>query len=109
MPIQSEQKGDCCHIRVEDELTIYTASEFKQTLIPKLDDAREVVLDLSGVTEMDSAGLQLLLLLKRHAEQQQHEFSIINHSRAVIEILELTELVSHFGDPLVIPAEWRAS
>lgn len=106
MSISHQKTAERCQARVEDELTIYTAAEQKQALLALLEDCQELVLDLSPVSEMDSAGLQVLLLLKQHAETHHREFHIVNHAQAVVEVLELTQLAGHFGDPVVIPAEW---
>lgn len=58
--------GDACLLRLEGELGIYRAAELKQQLL-----APEVeVLDLQAVTAIDSAGVQLLLLAKRTAQEE---------------------------------------
>lgn len=53
---------------------------------------------------MDSAGLQILLLLKREALKAGKQLSISGHSPAVRQILDLCNLVGVFGDPMIIPA-----
>ena len=54
-------------VLVEGELAIYRAVEFKDRLLAALSAAGEVEVDLSQVNEMDSAGVQLLLLTRREA------------------------------------------
>ncbi|MDO9189441.1 MAG: STAS domain-containing protein, partial [Sulfurimicrobium sp.] len=56
-----------CHLRLEGELTIYTAMDMKQRLLEPLSTCRQVDVDLSQVSELDSAGLQLMILAKREA------------------------------------------
>jgi anti-anti-sigma regulatory factor len=46
-------------------MTIYQAQAQKEQLLAALAATEHLELDLSAVTEMDTAGLQLLLLLKR--------------------------------------------
>jgi anti-anti-sigma factor len=88
-------------------MTIYTAAEYKNQLIDQLAECQELELNLSKIDEMDTAGLQILLILKREAEVGGRQLRLVNHSRAVYEILELLNMQGHFGDPVVIPAEWR--
>ncbi len=62
--IESVEDG----IRVTGEMTVYTASQIKQPLLDAIaDGAANVQLDLSGVSEFDTAGVQLLLLIHREA------------------------------------------
>ncbi|MDM4766904.1 STAS domain-containing protein [Pelomonas sp. SE-A7] len=86
------------------ELTIYRAAELKDELLRALDDCGGMLeLDLSQVSELDSAGLQLLMLLKQLAVQRRHELHLLSHSPAVVEVFELLNVAAFFGDPLVIP------
>ena len=107
MAVQIEKKGRVSTLSIDGEMTIYTAVEYKTQLLDYLVECEELELNLSHVGEMDSAGLQILLVLKRDAEAAGRHLRLINHSRAVYEVLELLNMQGHFGDPVVIPAEWR--
>ncbi|SHN06605.1 STAS domain-containing protein [Rhizobacter sp. OV335] len=99
-------------IRIEGELTIYRAAELKQTLLAAVAEHAAVEVDLSQVSEFDSAGLQLLLLAKREAGAAGRTLRLVDHSPAVVEVLELFDLAAHFGDPLVVgssPSSSRAA
>lgn len=88
---------------IEDELTIYTAAEQKAKLLEFLHSGgKDLEMDLSRIAEMDTAGLQLLILLKREAEQAGKKLKFVMHSKAVLEILELTNLIGAFGDQVVL-------
>lgn len=89
---------------VEGGLSIYHATEIKQHLIDGVRASKLLELDLSHVKEIDTAGLQLLLLAKRESQTLGHELRIVSHSPAVREVFEFLNLVAFFGDPLVIPA-----
>lgn len=58
-----------------------------------------VQLDLSEVTELDSAGIQLLLSAKSTAAERDKELKLVGQSPAVVQVLELLGLDSHFGGP----------
>lgn len=70
-------------------MTIYTACEMKGKLLQKLAKCQAMELDLSQVTELDTAGFQLLALLKREAEQGKKPLELKNHSPAVLDVFEL--------------------
>jgi anti-anti-sigma factor len=89
-------------VALDGPLTIYTAAESKAKVLEPLKAEADVEFDLASVDEFDSAGLQLLILAKQEAAKLNCRLSLCNHSPAVIELLELSGLVSFFGDPLLI-------
>jgi len=70
-------------------MTIYAAAEMKDKLLQKLAGCQTMELDLSQVVEFDTAGFQLLALLKREAEHNETPLLIKNHSPAVQDVFEL--------------------
>ena len=96
-------------VKLLEPMTIYNALPQKTQLLAELAVVADVAendvleLDLSQVAEMDTAGLQLLLLVKREASKAGKKVKLTAHSPAISEILEFTHLVRHFGDPMVIP------
>ena len=91
-------------LSVRGEMTIYQAAEQKTALLEALDKAPRLDIDLSAVGEIDTAGLQLLMMLKNTAQARQRELRLSGHSAAVLEAFELTNLAGFFGDPIVIQA-----
>lgn len=81
---------------IEGELSIYRAAELAQALNAWLPAAAQaqgrVALNLSNVTEMDCAGLQLLLSAQRSAQALAVPFLLDAASNAVIEVLQLSAL-----------------
>jgi len=84
---QSASVTDACS--VHGEMTIYRADELKQVLLGQLASGQALALDLSGVTELDGAGLQLLLWLDRAARTMSSRVRIVATSPAVDGVLEL--------------------
>ncbi|MGZ5055020.1 MAG: STAS domain-containing protein [Methylobacter sp.] len=110
MAIEIKQlKKGILQLSIQDEMTIYTVGEQKQRLFDSLKTAKEMQVDLGGVTEIDSAGVQLLMFLKQESLGRHIKFSLIHHSQAVVGVLELLNLCKHFGDPIVISADWKTS
>ncbi len=105
MTISIEMKGAACQIAIEGEMTIFVAQELKLELQAPLSNSSEIEVDLSQVTEIDAAGLQIMLTAKIDSIASQSKLRFINHSPAVQEILELSDLVGFFGDPIVLESE----
>ena len=68
-----------------------------------LDRYRQVRVELSGIEEMDSSGLQMLLALKLEGWKQSIPILYEGHPACVLRFLDLYGLAGLFGDPLKIP------
>lgn len=91
-------------LSLAEDLTIYHALEQKAHLLDALANSDELELDLLQVGEIDTAGLQLLLLLKKEAQRTHKTVAIVAHSQAVRAVIDFCNLATELGDPLVIPA-----
>lgn len=105
MDIAYSRDGDRGTLALAGEFTIYAAAESKGLLLAPLAEVQALAVDLAGVTEMDTTGIQLLILAKREAQTAGKTLSLAGHSPAVVELMELYGLAAWFGDPLVLPAE----
>ncbi len=56
------------------------------------------------MSELDSAGVQLLMAARKSAQAARRELHLVGHSPAVLEVFETMDLAAHFGDPLLMPA-----
>lgn len=90
------------HIALEGELTIYTVAEQQAKLLDAIATRMDIDVDLSAVSEIDSAGLQLMVAAKRHAIAQGKHLRFTKHSDPVLGTLDLCDLVGYFGDPVVV-------
>ena len=91
-------------LTLAENLTIYHALEQKTHLLEALAATEDLELDLLQVGEIDPAGLQLLLLLKKEGLRTHKRVSIVAHSQAVRAVIDFCNLAVELGDPLVIPA-----
>ena len=89
-------------LTIEDELTIFTAADQKTNLLNCLGSGDDLEINLSRVVEMDTAGLQLLILIKREAARTSKQLSFVMHSKAVLDVLDLANLATAFGDQVVL-------
>jgi anti-sigma B factor antagonist len=85
---------------IEGELTFHRAMELRDTLLAFLEcQASPIDIDLSGVSALDTAGVQLLLLAKSTASASNRELRLVGQSGAVVQTFELLNLTTHFGGP----------
>ena len=89
-------------LKVTGDLTIYHAAEAKARFGEELARDPAMDIDLSDVEEMDTAGAQLLLWLKREGRNRGRTIAFSHHSPAVLEVLDQLDLAAAFGDTLLI-------
>lgn len=88
---------------LEEDLTIYHAATQKPQLLEALAAHDGVEVDLSKVAEMDTSGVQMLMLFKREAQRLGKQGRLVGHSPAVREVIDFLHLAAWLGDPMVIP------
>lgn len=102
MDIKVSNENGLCRISIDGEMTIYTAAQTKENLLAAMAECHELEMNLAHVSEIDSAGLQLLALAKREAAEQNKPLHFVAHSQAVLDMLDLCNLAGVFGDPVVL-------
>ncbi len=90
---------------IKGEMTIYTAAEQKAELLTFIETGHALEINLAQVNEIDTAGTQLLILAKQEAARAQKNLRFVMHSNAVLDVLELANLTTAFGDPLFISGD----
>lgn len=76
-------------ITVAGELTIYQANAAAENLRSAFASGSLRRIDLAGVTELDTAGLQLLLMAERLPADGEGLVELVNHSQPVRDLLEV--------------------
>jgi anti-sigma B factor antagonist len=102
MPLHAERMSDKIAMKLEGEMTIYHACELKEQMSEWLEQPQEIEMDLSGVSEIDSAGLQLLIAAKQASQAKGRSLHLLFHSQAVLDAIELCNLSGFFGDPTLL-------
>lgn len=98
MDIEMKTENGACMVRIDGEMTIYNAVDMKKGIEQCLKGSGEIRVDLSGVSEIDTSGAQILLLAKREARRLDRGLRIESHSRATRSLYELYNLTHHFED-----------
>lgn len=85
-------------VTVAGEVDLETASQLGDHALAALHEVSpHLVLDLSGVTFMDSTGLKVLLSVQHRADLAHGSLVVVGTTRPVRRILELTGLDTSFA------------
>jgi anti-sigma B factor antagonist len=99
--ITIEPLEDACVMRVRGELDFGTADHLRGTLDAARQDGVTTVLDLSGVSFIDTGGLRVLLDAARATDSHDWAWFIVRPSPVVLRLVELSGAAPRL--PLVEP------
>jgi anti-anti-sigma factor len=91
-------------LRIEGELTIYRAEELCNALKTALAIEGNLDIDLANVTEIDSAGVQLLMAAQKSVQAAKRGMRLIDCSPAVTEVFGILDLHAYFDVSSSTPA-----
>jgi anti-anti-sigma factor len=82
-------------IRIHGEMNIYSAATLKEQMIEALDaQTGESLVNMEDVSELDTAGVQILIVAQRYCTARGASFKITNPSAVVRDTLELLRVHS---------------
>jgi anti-sigma B factor antagonist len=85
-------------LNVTGEIDVYTAPQFKEAVNDILADGeKHLVIDMAGVTYMDSSGFGTLLSATKRLRPQGGTVNLVKVSPAIDRILRITRLNTIFG------------
>ncbi len=82
---------------IEGKVTHGLVGELKEAILPAISKSQEIQIDLSTISEIDFTGLLLMVDAKLTAIESGKALQFVGHSKAVIEILEISGLEGFFG------------
>lgn len=92
-----EVRPGVARVTLEGELDIASAYAFdRRLLVLEQDRPRLIVVDLRGLTMLDSAGLARLVSAQRRARRGGWKLVLVRGGRAIQRVLQTTQLVEHF-------------
>jgi anti-sigma B factor antagonist len=98
--LTSDESGDSPVLYLAGDLTIYNAAELAMNLLGRLTAGTRLDLDLEGVTELDTAGLQVLLVARREASTRDLPMRWLRPSAPVVQVIETFHLGHLLSDDL---------
>jgi anti-anti-sigma factor len=87
---------------IEGEMTIFMVQELREAIMPAIAQNNEIEIDLTRVTDIDAAGLQLMVAIKLEAILRGKTLRYVGHSKPVLDMIDLCDLGSFFGDQVVM-------
>ncbi len=91
LDISTEREDGVHTIRLAGELDVATAPRVEEELKQaEASDAATMVLDLSGLTFMDSTGVRLVLSAHARSRQDSDRLQLVRGSHAVHRVFELS-------------------
>jgi anti-sigma B factor antagonist len=97
--VDVSQEGDRLTAAVTGEVDAASADGFEARLTAALPSSPSVVLDLSGVSFMDSSGLRALMTIHAEVASRGGSIELSATSSAVDRLLSVTGLTDQFTHP----------
>lgn len=97
----TSKHGDLIVVAATGDVDIASSETLWEELRAQLVPTSIVALECTGITFLDSMGLQVLLRTHQHAADQQASFMLIGSSHYVDQVLTLTGMsgvIPHFDD-----------
>nr|WP_298681792.1 STAS domain-containing protein [uncultured Dongia sp.] len=91
-----EQQGKIV-IALEGEIDLENAGEVRKALLTNLKQKKDLLIDLSAVTYIDSSGIASLVEGLQVARKQKNELSLVAVSPRALRVLELARLDKVFA------------
>jgi anti-anti-sigma factor len=102
LELSTERSDHSAVVRLSGDFDLYSCAEVRREGEALLDEAdRQVVLDLSGVTFLDSSGLGTLIGLQKHANRLRGHLALSGLTPQVQRIFAITHLADAFT---ILPA-----
>ena len=88
-----EQQGDQLRVALVGELDIVGAPQLEDELVSlEPDSVRTLVLDLRGITFIDSTGLRAVIAAQERARSEGRRLVVVRGAKAVDRVLSMTQL-----------------
>jgi len=98
MDISFRDLGKHKILEVEGDVDLYNVGELKQSVFKLLDseDVESLIIDMNGVSYMDSSGVGALVAGQKKVKTQGGKFALLNIKEDVLNILKLATLDQFF-------------
>jgi len=107
--IEFTTKENQTHVQLtlRGALTLREVKEAFDFVSPQWQKNKSLILDLAGVSDIDTMGYQLLLHWKIRARGGATKIHFVNHSTAVLSAIDLFGGIAELGDKVKLSAEDR--
>ncbi len=92
----TQKRNNSTEITFSGELTIFCAMEVYQAHFQTIKLKPKVIFKLSSINEIDTAGIQILLMLFKEVSKQNSEYEVSSLSDVINDYIEIFNLSKHF-------------
>lgn len=96
MDLHVEKIDQTTIIAIDGKLNATTTSQIQDQVLRSAEDGKRVLLDMSGVTYLSSAGLRMLLLLYRRVHEHEGLMALAGLSEEVSDVMSITGFLDLF-------------
>ena len=97
LSVETRDHGPWAIVDVQGEVDMFTAPKLRERLVQVIDQGHhQVVVNLEGVTFMDSTGLGVLIGGLRRVKEREGEMALVCTNRPVLRVLTITGLHNVF-------------
>lgn len=97
METSLDQNGNFAVLRVDGEVDFHCSPDLRARILETLDGEGDLILDLSGVSYIDSSGIASLVEGLQAAKAKGKQFMLANVQDAAMQVLKLTRLDAVFA------------
>jgi anti-sigma B factor antagonist len=91
--IRTERQPNQCELTLTGEVDVYTAPRLKEALVEAIESGcTNIVVDLEGVSFIDSSGLGVLVSALRRARERDGAVRIVCTRESILKIFRITGL-----------------
>lgn len=96
MEVTHHTVEDVIVVTLSGEIDGKTAPAVQQQIVPLIPEDGKIMLDMSAVGYMSSAGLRMLLLLYRHAQGQDSKIALVGLDETIRDTMDATGFLDFF-------------
>ena len=92
MESQTRKEGSYTILTLSGEIDFHVSPKVREDVLTGLDEGQNLLVDLSGVSYIDSSGIASLVEGFQHAKGKQLLFALLGVTDGVMSVLKLTRL-----------------
>lgn len=96
MKVTIQIKNDIVYITIQGSIDSNTAGELQSRILEELASCNQVIMDLTAVDFLSSAGLRVLLMLYRQLGGNGGKVLLVNVSEEICDIMSMTGFINFF-------------
>jgi anti-sigma B factor antagonist len=96
--------GDLTVLEVRGEVDLHSAAQLQDRLLQVIDGGQSVVVDLTGLSFLDSTGLGVLVAARNQAQQAGAQLRLVCASDRMLKLFRITGLDAVFEIYATVPA-----